>query len=117
MFTVEWGEIMAMKGKYMKIAELRGHTPPICSQKGGKRLTRLPPPTPRCRQPQQCTRKINNVHVLCVGFGRLASRARIEFEEGWVAHAHLPRACFPYPPDWLKKAAVYPPFAATPLCS
>ena len=60
---------MVTRGYYIKIVQMRGHTTPICSQKGG---SLRPLPTRGAVNPNNVPEK-NKVRVLGMGCGYLAS--------------------------------------------
>ena len=98
----------AKRGCCIKSVELRGHTPPNCSQKGGLLCTLLRHgATSRNTVPEKGKRKGARARH---GLQAPCQRVRIDSEARWSTWERLPRACVAYTPFWLQKPGGIPPF-------
>ena len=90
----------------MEAAELRGHSPPPCTQNGGIRVPLL---SHGAVSPNNVPENKREVRVLCMDRGGLASASELKFRlASCGTREHLSRTCFPSPsPAWLQKAGVY----------
>ncbi|CAN0477014.1 unnamed protein product [Laminaria digitata] len=110
-FSVKGGEMAAKRGYCINLVELRGHTPPNCSQKGGLLCTLLRHgATSRNTVPEK--RKRNGARARH-GLQAPCQRVRIDSEARWSTWERLPRACVAYTPFWLQKPGVCPPLTVS----